>query len=657
MPSPLTAELGRTIRTLRSQRRLSARQLSELCITAGAPSLTRSTIAKIESGGRQSVTLDEVAALAQVFDVPPHAFFAAAQSAQSALLLGRPVKRVFIVYAEYDQSLAQTLKDLLEAWGFSAFFCRQEIREVGAAQFYQQELSRLLADADLVLLVLSNAFRYSTYCQVETGAATIDGKPVLAIIIPPVGLRDISQVSPVIERHEPIDASSPDEFVRVLERKLAGEISPERMPEVSDIPRLNECKQAVRSALASLIESYYTAPPTAALTGFWQALIDPAASRSIIAHIFRAIEDGETDVAIAGVSLKYSINILGEAIAGLKDSRDPTARPLLGPLNIRLVHMDEQSHILHSLKDTKDIDTIVQYFRVRWADTKASWEAAGKRAGVKLNIADPVAIDYIPQQVGVRIHSVARRWSVLYAGTCSFTKAGNSTQLLVGEREYEFHTSSIPNPYSSATRNFSDPAIEVFNQYIEHYSDLRNNGVALVLNNHEWLQRLERCVASYQDVHELIVVSNTCQKLLPLIALALNRGIAVRIYVAAPGLPSSEASLVRDLPKRLKEEMKRRGLGRPDSGTPELLHLRHVPTFRAALIGDAVLGFEPYVVAPRIENPSPAKISDSALAGDNLVPAGLRVIATKYSDHFEELRAMVREQYRDAESQGVIPYL
>jgi transcriptional regulator with XRE-family HTH domain len=646
MASTLTAELARTIRTLRSQRHLSARQLSELCITAGARSLTRSTIAKIESGGRQSVTLDEVAALAQAFGVPPHAFFA---PAQSALHLGRRVKRVFIVYAEYDQSLADTLKELLDAWGFSASFCRQEIREVGAAQLYQQELSGLLADADLVLLVLSNAFRYSTYCQVETGAATIDGKPVLTVIIPPVGLQDISQVSPVIERHEPIDASKPGEFVRVLEHKLAAEISPERMPEVTDIPRLDECKQAVRSALASLIESYDTAPPTAALTGFWRSLTDPAASRSIVAHIFRAVEDGETDVAIAGVSLKYSINILGEAIAALENSRDP-ARPLLGPLNISLIHMDEQSHILHSLEDGKDINAIVEYFRVRWASTKASWEAAGERAGIKLNIADPVAIDYIPQQVGVRIHSVARQWSVLYAGTCSFTKEGKSTRLLVGEREYEFHTSSIPNPYSSTTRNFSDPAIEVFNQYIKHYGDRGNNGVALVLDNREWLQRLERCVADYQDIGELIVVSNTSKKLLPLIALALNRGIAVKAYSAHPDLlPPPEASLVQNLPERLKEEETRRGLGRPGSGTAELLYLRHVPTFRAALIGDSVLGFEPYVVAPRIGIPSTAEISNpAALAGDDLVPSGLRVIATKYSNHFEKLRAMVREQCRDA---------
>jgi transcriptional regulator with XRE-family HTH domain/tetratricopeptide (TPR) repeat protein len=68
-PSRLTGEIVMRLRDLRQQRRMSARELAEGCAQAGAPSLTRSTIAKIESGVREFITLDELAALAEVLGV------------------------------------------------------------------------------------------------------------------------------------------------------------------------------------------------------------------------------------------------------------------------------------------------------------------------------------------------------------------------------------------------------------------------------------------------------------------------------------------------------------------------------------------------------------------------------------------------------------
>src|SRR5450755_2337003 len=55
---------------LRLERRWSARQLAEACARHGAPSLSRATIAKIESGVRKSIRPDEAAVLALVLDVP-----------------------------------------------------------------------------------------------------------------------------------------------------------------------------------------------------------------------------------------------------------------------------------------------------------------------------------------------------------------------------------------------------------------------------------------------------------------------------------------------------------------------------------------------------------------------------------------------------------
>jgi hypothetical protein len=424
------------------------------------------------------------------------------------------------------------------------------------------------------------------------------------------------------------------------------------MPEATDVQVLDECKDAARLALAALIESYSTVPPEAALTGIWGGLTDPGASRSIVAHIRRAVEEGETNVAVSGVSLRYSINVITEAINSLAYGQGGT-QSLKGPLNIELIHVDDQSHILRSLEDMIDISSIVDYFRVRWPDTKAEWEATGRAAGIEVRIKDPAAIDYIPQQVGVRIQSTEGQWSVLYAGTCSFLKADQSTRLLVGEREYAFYTSSSPNPYAPATRNFRGPeAIEVFNQYVQHYGDPKHNGLSLVEDRYEWIQRLERCITDYQDIGELILVSNTCQKLFPLIVPALSRGIAVRAYTTHPDLlPPFEADQVRRLRQRLDQEKGRR-LRKRDSGTAELLYLRHTPTFRAALIGEAVLGFESYVVPPSIEESTKGQpLTPTSLASETLAPSGLRLIVTRHSAHFETLREMLEAQCYDADAE------
>jgi len=67
----VTRQVADSVRRLRAQRRWSARQLAEQCVRAGATSLTRGTIAKIESSRRKHVTAGELAVLAQVLQVSP----------------------------------------------------------------------------------------------------------------------------------------------------------------------------------------------------------------------------------------------------------------------------------------------------------------------------------------------------------------------------------------------------------------------------------------------------------------------------------------------------------------------------------------------------------------------------------------------------------
>jgi transcriptional regulator with XRE-family HTH domain len=68
-----SAAVAERIRRWREQRGWTARQLADECARAGLPALTRSTIAKIESGVRKSVSAEEVATLARVFGVTPAA--------------------------------------------------------------------------------------------------------------------------------------------------------------------------------------------------------------------------------------------------------------------------------------------------------------------------------------------------------------------------------------------------------------------------------------------------------------------------------------------------------------------------------------------------------------------------------------------------------
>ena len=55
--------VGQLVRSLRRQRGWTAQRLAEECARAGMPSLTRGTLAKIESGVRKSVTTEELVAL------------------------------------------------------------------------------------------------------------------------------------------------------------------------------------------------------------------------------------------------------------------------------------------------------------------------------------------------------------------------------------------------------------------------------------------------------------------------------------------------------------------------------------------------------------------------------------------------------------------
>jgi transcriptional regulator with XRE-family HTH domain len=79
-----TNEVVARLRALRRQRGLSAREIADRCAEAGVPSLSRSTIAKIESGVRDFITVEEVGALATALDVRPADLLSPASSSRAS---------------------------------------------------------------------------------------------------------------------------------------------------------------------------------------------------------------------------------------------------------------------------------------------------------------------------------------------------------------------------------------------------------------------------------------------------------------------------------------------------------------------------------------------------------------------------------------------
>jgi hypothetical protein len=558
---------------------------------------------------------------------------------------GHRRRRIFIVYENHEQQVAQALQDLLKTWGFEAFFCRQEIRVLATSEGYRRELAENLANADLVILILSNGFQHSLYCQAEAGATVTLKKHQIHITIPPVDADDIKRISPVLEGWELIDGSMSAEVVRVLRNRLRGVFKDPGMLEAKNAETELHCGEAKKllEALDDVIRTYKIEPPEQAQIGVWESLTDPRASASIVAHIRRAVADGEANIAVVGVSLKYSIHIITQAIKSLAAKGKMSWR---GPLTIELVHVDDQSHILHTLKDDIDISSVLSYFRIGWEQTKADWEKKCKDVGIEVNVAAPVAIDYIPQQVGVRIKSLTAEWSVLYAGRCSFESAGAGTRLLVGEGEYFF--------YSSPARTPRGPkAIEVFDQYVRHYRSPQHNGATLVLNHNEWIARLESCLSNYQGLRELVLVSNTTTKFRQLIITALSRGLLVRVYSRDPELLSPrDATLVKSLEEELTEGIAK--LGAPCPGRAELRYFHHTPTFRAAVIGEAVLGLQAYTIQGNAQTADPpSRPAGSHKRGESVAPSELRLIVTRHGEHFQELRKMVDLQCEGADP---VPY-
>lgn len=535
-------------------------------------------------------------------------------------------KRVFIVYASNEEPLAGALKSLLEHWGVEAFYCRQKERDASPGEGYRKLLRTKLKESDLAVLLLSREFQWSRYCQSEAGAAATLEIDSIGVVIPPAEVKDVARIAPVLDGYDVIIATSPTsgktphQFVSELRTVVNNRLRPVAGALAADAEQTRLIRK-LEEELKVIIEGYEIRPKERELFDVWPSITenDPLARRSIVENIKRSLRNDrpKSNLAFIGVSLKFSLALITEALEEFAAERERTRTSKISrrqpskTLEIQLVHMDDHAHILHALNDAIDIETIREKLNREGPRIFEKWASACERASIKLAPLQRKRIDYIPPRVGILIDD-----EFLYEGHCAFHRKGAVFHLIVGERKYFFFSAKDRNNQNNSSQN----EIQEFKTFLEVFGENRFNGVELKSDWREWLSRLESSVDSYPDVQEMILISQSATKFQSLIGCALNKGWRVKVYVQRPkNAYGGTKIMISSLRERIERE-----ITRASSGVAEVRYFDHVPTFRAALIGDEILGVQLYV-----HSNDPSR---------EIEPGALRLIATKHSSEFIALR-------------------
>jgi hypothetical protein len=557
-------------------------------------------------------------------------------------------KDIFIVYEKHEVKLAEALKQLFEHWHIGTFYCRQEFRGLAVSAPYRSFLAEELSKSRLVILLLSRSFQWSPYCQAEAGASATLNKPMIPVLIPPSTLDDVKDISPVLEGLEavvvaptlphwrvgklsnrPSPAENADkweahDFINVLQSKVLQALNVKLHRQENKDVEEARLRGNVEAALRWVIEDNLVSIPERETLSIWPSIDNTSGSlapASVIENIKRSLTNSEiptTSLHVAGVSLKFSLNMITIALKELAHAHQTGVRPVMTcrdgrakRLKITLVHMDDQSHILHALEDQIDIRNILKSFHKDWFDTSADWRSSCTVMGIDLLEPELHCIDYIPPRIGIMIDH-----SILYAGRCSFPqKSATEFQLRVGENEYFFY---------ERTSDRGIKEIDEFEEYLAVYSRPTFYGVPLVPDGNQWIRALEECVDSYQGLRNITLISQTCTKFEPLIKRALIRGLVASIYVQHPeSAPPDARRSIEGLPGRIRRMTQHR-LDCAPGGGADIYYYRHSPTCRVAAVGDDVLGVQLYL-------PQPPDVGTLA-AGD------LRLIVKKHSAKYPDLK-------------------
>jgi TIR domain len=533
---------------------------------------------------------------------------------------------IFIVYTESELNLAKALKALFEGWGCEAFFDQQDER---VHADFRDDLRDKIFKCDVVVFLLSREFRWSAYCQSEAGWTMALGKPFIPIIVSPATLEDVNRgdIAPVLSKLHCISTGDPDFLTRLqgsvqsalnqkkqklteLLAKLHEHEGAEwRAPNVFNDTKGAELREKVAIALKNIEENYRLYQPKQTESRSWPSLTDDDCKESIVGVICKSLEDRtkETVLIVVGVSLKYSLGLITNAIVGfITNAPERTSGPPAGGASIRkklkitLVHMDSEAHILHAMGDEKDIGAIRENFDdVNWARIYETWKELC--ASVSIELEEPIRhqIDYIPPRVGILIDD-----KFLYAGRCSLRPLGNyelplslvhsnsppppgvniKFNLDVGENEYLFYRRDDAKTKKDDTFR----AMREFKGSVLAYRLPKfNAGMRPLWESDDWLRELNRYIDGCTDADTVVFISATSQRFAQSIRKARKVGATVEIYLHSSD-PGSMA--IPNLKTRL-------GIGDDMDDRIRIFGYQHSPTFRAVIIGDLAIGIQPYTSA------------------------------------------------------------
>ncbi|HXU83023.1 MAG TPA: toll/interleukin-1 receptor domain-containing protein [Polyangia bacterium] len=568
---------------------------------------------------------------------------------------------VFIVYTGAEVALAAAIKRLLEHRGIPTFYCRQEQRALASNDGYRTELEARLRQSTVVLVLASREFRSCPYGQAEVGMAIGRKAKVIVVLVPPAKMDLLAYLVPIIggkhgvpitEEEPGIDPSHPSSMASRLRTAVEDELKLQPRQIIDDIDRANHI--AFSQAVGEIKRTYDLMPSVKEEFRLWPSIDgkSPQARRSIIENLKRSLgrSDRISSLQIAGVSLKWSLELITDALEEIAPGSKSPEGPIVGKtLHITLVHMDDHAHVLHALDDKVDINYIRDNFDVNWAGIWSKWTSLCAKAGITLAPPSIHRIDYIPPRVGVLVDD-----DVFYAGRCAFRPTdggGSGYQLWVGEREYFLYTTRTTSE-AEATR--ARNAIYEFKGYLGVYKQANHNGVLMPKTPTAWIEHLSSPIECYAGIERVTLISQTCTKFRPLVKKALAREIPIDIYVQdIETAPTSARNALKELRDRIPDDAEAVGytLGR---GLITVRHFRQHPTYRAALIGNRVLGAQMYVGASQrptggagvaAGNSERTPTLDEARDPQAILPGELRLIATQHSAQYLQLRKELVDRF------------
>jgi transcriptional regulator with XRE-family HTH domain/tetratricopeptide (TPR) repeat protein len=247
----VTRQVADRVRKLRAQRRWSAQQLAEVCTREGMPSLTRSTIAKIESNVRKSVTADELAALANALGVTPTDLLAPPIGHRDIVGTGSELKPTselesraewprldaptwdfFVSYTQADRAWAEWVAWELERDGYRVLI---QAWDMVAGANWVNSMQEGVASAARTIALLSPGYVSSTYGSVEWQAAWRDhplGEQRKLIVLRVAECERPGVLGSVMsaDLFELTEAQTRSELRRIIDLVVTGRGKPARKP-------------------------------------------------------------------------------------------------------------------------------------------------------------------------------------------------------------------------------------------------------------------------------------------------------------------------------------------------------------------------------------------------------------------------------------------